>query len=435
MDLIIEARAWIQGTLRDVEIGIEGGRIQAVKHDLPGSPRKRFRGQLLFPSGIDWHVHFRDPGAAQKEDFRSGTIGAALGGVGAVFDMPNTTPIVDRPSHLAEKADTIGQKACVDWGLWATVTPKTVQLETLLQKANGIKLFLSPTTGVEASLSDAQLVAAIEQAQAARRWVLVHAESTPGKRLAASTRDHDDNRPAAAEVDAIESLATMLQDRTGVHIAHATTAEALEAARVAGFNVGVTPHHLLLSYEQVSDTRGKVNPPLRSERERHALWEAFARGDDVQLESDHAPHTFQEKSERFHEAPSGMPGVETMLPLLLQLAKYGDVPIANVIAAACERPAARLGLDRGFLLPGQRADFFVVDPREPTKVRGDRLASRAGWTPFEGRSALVPTAHYLAGEVIVEDGEFVGTIGGGRRIQPCPRPLETEAAAATHHKP
>lgn len=421
MDLIVEARAWIQGSLRDVEIGIEGGRIKAVKHDLPGSPRKRFRNQLLFPSGVDWHVHFRDPGAHAKEDFRTGTMGAAFGGVGTVFDMPNTNPVVDRPSRLAEKAETIASKACVNWGLWATVTPQTVQVEKLIRESNGLKLFLSHTTGVEASLSDADIVATVAKAQTARRWVLVHAESQPGEHVAHSTRDHDLNRPADEEVAAIQRLGKLLEDPYGVHIAHATTREALEAAKAAGFNAAVTPHHLLLSHETVSDAFGKVNPPLRSEVHRRSLLESFVKGDVLQLESDHAPHTIENKRERFHEAPSGVPGVETMLPLMLHLAKFGDVPLANVIEAACERPAQLLGVDAGFLMPGRRADFFVVDPKTPSKIRGDRLASRAGWSPYDGRPALIPTHHYLAGEPIVEDGEFIGRAGKGERIPPMPR--------------
>lgn len=432
MDLIVEARAWVQGALRDVEIGIEEGRIQAVKHNLTGSPRKRYRHQLLLPSGVDWHVHFRDPGAPHKEDFRTGTIAAARGGIGAVFDMPNTHPLVDRPSRLADKIDAVTSKACVDWGLWATVTPQTVQLPRLLRESNGLKLFLSRTTGVDASLSDAGIARTIVQAQAARRWVLFHAENPPGTHLAQSTRDHDLNRPADQEVAAIERLAGLAPDPDGLHIAHLTTREALEAANKAGFRAAVTPHHLLLSHEAVTDARGKVNPPLRSEIQRRALWDAFVGGAPVQLESDHAPHTIDDKAERFHEAPSGVPGVETMLPLLLHLAKHGDVPLSHVMAAACERPAASLGLDRGSLHPGHRADFFLVDPREPKPIRADRLASRAGWTPFEGRPALIPTAHYLAGELVVEEGHFIGQPGCGERILPVPRPPTAETPP--HHR-
>jgi len=434
MDLIVEARAWIQGSLRDVEIGIEDGRIKAVKHDLPGSPRKRFRNQLLFPSGVDWHVHMRDPGAHVKEDFRTGTIAAAFGGIGTVFDMPNTNPVVDRPSRLAEKAETIASKACVNWGLWATVTPQSVQVEKLIRESNGLKLFLSHTTGVETTLSDAEIAAAVAKAQTARRWVLVHAESKPGERVAQSTRDHDLNRPADEEVAAIQRLGKLLEDPDGVHIAHATTKEALEAARTAGFNAAVTPHHLLLSHETVTDAFGKVNPPLRSEGQRRSLLESFVKGDILQLESDHAPHTIENKRERFHEAPSGLPGVETMLPLMLQLAKFGDVPLGHVIEAACERPAQLLGVDAGFLMPGRRADFFVVDPKTPTKIRGDRLASRAGWSPYDGRQALIPTHHYLAGEPIVEDGEFIGRVGRGERIEPMARP-EQATPSFVHRKP
>lgn len=423
MDLILEARAFVKGVLSNVEIGVDEstGKIEAVKRNLPGSPRRKVRG-LLLPSAVDWHVHFRDPGFHHKEDFFTGTKGAALGGVGTVLDMPNTKPVVDRVSVYEEKRAIASRRAVVDWDLWGTLTPRTPRPEALIRAAAGAKLFLGPTTNAEEPLSDEFLRDALRFVAAQDKWTVVHAESSPDGRALRSTRDHELSRPAAGEVEAIARARRLVSRGAKLHVAHATTADAVEASKPGGFSTGATPHHLLLSYESHADAFGKVNPPLRSESERRRLWDLFAAGGIPHLESDHAPHTLDEKSADFQEAPSGVPGVETMMPLLLRRVKAGEVRLAVLVASACERPADDLGIKKGRIEAGYDADFFSFDPRSPTKIRGDRLASKCGWTPFEGHEAFLPQSHYLRGEPVVEDGELIARPGRGRRIlRPEPR--------------
>jgi dihydroorotase len=420
MDLILEARAFFRGSLTDVEIGIdeEHGTIAAIKKSLSGSPRKSLKGKLLLPSAVDWHVHFRDPGAPKKEDFDTGTRGAALGGVGLVLDMPNTHPIIDRASRLRDKAETVARKANVDWGLWGTVTDATPDPAELARMAAGLKLYLAPTTNAEAAPGDEAILRMLRAAAVARRWVAVHAEGTPDAAPAGSTRAHDQRRPAQGEVDAIQRLLGLSAPENLIHIAHTTTAQAIAAASQAGFSTGSTPHHLLLSYEDVPGPPGKVNPPLRSREQSLGLLRAFAQGQVRHLESDHAPHTIDEKAAAFDEAPAGIPGVQTMLPLLLARAKKGDVPIAEVVRAACERPGADLGVGVGRLEVGADATFIVIDSHQARPVRAAELASRSEWSPFEGMPAIFPQQHYLRGEMIVEDGRFIGRRGQGRQIEP-----------------
>lgn len=422
MDLVIEARAFVRGALSDVEIGIDqsSGTIEAVKRNLAGRPRRRFPGQLLLPSGVDWHVHFRDPGFPHKEDFHTGTLGAALGGVGTVLDMPNTRPQVDRISRLEEKIEGVRGKACVDWGLWATLTPPSPKPLELLRRCAGLKMFLAPTTGVDAPPTNPEIRRALQFARQAGRWTVVHAENPPAKRASHSTRDHDAARPLGDEVAAIERLASLAPDPARVHIAHVTSRPAAQAAARAGFSCGATPHHLLLSYESIPDAFGKVNPPLRDPAIREGLVASFQEGNPTHLESDHAPHTADEKRGRFDEAPAGVPGIQTMLPLLLHRAKKGELAIERVVSAASERPAQDLGIPTGRIEHGLQADFILINPRDPRRIRGERLASRCRWTPFEGMEAIFPTTHYLRGEPIVEDGEFVGRVGRGRQIAVAP---------------
>jgi dihydroorotase len=229
-------------------------------------------------------------------------------------------------------------------------------------------------------------------------------------------------RPPLAEVeaiyDAMKAMAT-LKKTPLVHIAHAASPDAVEAATAAKFSIGVCPHHLLLDTDvQLRHAYGKMNPPLRSPAAKQALWKLFAGGKIPILESDHAPHTSVEKEDNFHAAPSGVPGVETMLPLMLAQAKAGKVDLRTVVDAATVNPANLLGVkDRGALEPGLRADFAVYEWK-PTKVVGDDLHSKCGWTPFEGHNAIFPTHTFLAGNPVIEERELVAAPGSGRSILP-----------------
>lgn len=419
-DLIVEARAFLPTGFSEVEIGInlETGKIEAVKRSLPGTPRKRFRGRLLFPSAVDLHVHFREPGHPHKEDFRSGTTGAARGGVGTILDMPNTDPIIDRASRLEEKRDRVAGKAVVDWGLWCTLTRQTPDVARLLQRSMGAKLFLVPTTGIEAPPTQDQLSAWFLECHRAERPVVVHAE-TIVHRAPATLAQHDLARPMGGEEEAVEHLARCATAGQRVHVAHASAAPTAEAARRAGFSAAATPHHLLLAFDEGNlGARGKVNPPLRSARNRNALWDAFTQGQIPILESDHAPHTLEEKDRPFPEAPAGVPGVETAFPLLLRRAKENAVSVDLVVRGYAQAPAEFLGLPKGRIEPGCDADFFLINPATVQRVKGSELASKCGWTPFEGWEQHAVETHYLHGEVVVEDYRFVGKPGQGRALEP-----------------
>ncbi len=165
-----------------------------------------------------------------------------------------------------------------------------------------------------------------------------------------------------------------------------------------------------------------MNPPLRNAAARKALWETFASGKIPILESDHAPHTSVEKEDNFHAAPSGVPGVETMIPLMLAQVKAGKVELDVVVDAASKNPAALVGLtDRGHLDAGMRADFAVYDFKTVTKVDGNHLHSKCGWSPFDGMNAIFPTHTFLAGKPVVENGELVAAPGTGKSLRAMPK--------------
>lgn len=402
------------------------GRIEKVAASGQAAEHTDFGDRLLLPGAIDLHVHFREPGHTHKEDFLSGTTAAAFGGVTCVMDMPNTLPATTSAKTLAAKRDLVAGKAVVDYGLYVGATWYTEGLVEALRSAAGVKAYLGATTGDLLFDDPSAFPKVLQHAAAADRPVILHAEAqrilTALKRTEQSPQDHDVARPALAEVEAVyDAMKAVAQVKRPprIHVAHAAGREAAHAARQAGFSVGACPHHLLLSWEQFhthpAPGFGKMNPPLRDAKARKALWEEFAAGRIGILESDHAPHTLAEKQDAFHNVPAGVPGVETMVPLMLAKVAAKELELARLVDAVCTRPAALLGCkDRGALAPGMRADFAVYDLNEVEKIVPARLHSKCGWTPFEGMPAVFPTHTYLAGAPVVEEGELVAAPGTGK---------------------
>jgi dihydroorotase len=415
---IFAGRLYRRGKLVPGEIGVdEEGMIVRVGKDLRGGRRIDFGDRVLLPSALDLHVHFRDPGPPNApENLEAGTRQAALGGIAAVVDMPNTEPPLSTVLRLEEKLDRIRTRAFVDVLPYALVGD-VERVAALSRVASGFKMYLSPTTGVPTPLSEEEGRRALEEVAATHLPLHIHAEDpqafqTP--RHLESLADWDQARPVQSEVRALEGILPG-PGNLRLHVAHVTTVEALEAVRAAGASAEATPHHLLLSTAHDRGAWGKVNPPLRSEENRRRLWEAFRQGQIPILASDHAPHAPEEKERPFAEAPSGVPGVETMVPIFLALARRGEIPLAQIVSCVSRRPALFLGLPLGALEEGREASFQVVDFRDRASVQARRLHAPCGWTPFEGYEAIFPQHHYMRGEPLVDDGEFVGASRGRPR--------------------
>jgi len=430
--LILAGRALVRGRLQHAEIAIDdAGRIRSVAKILRGGPRHDVGEAVILPAATDLHVHFREPGGpAEAETISSGTIGAALGGVSLVGEMPNTRPPVTDVETWQEKMHLAEGRAAVDLLLYASpVVPRA--LASLSRRAGGFKVYLSPTTGIEDAPPASELPALWERLAELRLPVSVHAED-PSRFVPAlrpmSPAEWNGARPVAAELAAISGLA-QAPKALRIHAAHVTTVAGARNLRAAGLSFEATPHHLLLSERSGADAHFKLNPPLRSEPERRELWESFRRGEVPIVASDHAPHPRDAKELPFDRAPSGVPGVETLLPLLLAKVRSGDLDLAVLLAAACDRPARWLGQPLGRLVPGHRANLLVVDFTKRSKVEGRRLRSPCGWTPFEGWEAVRPREHYRDGERIVDDGEYVGR-PAGRVVRPDYAPGEPGASPA-----
>ncbi|MGD0818782.1 MAG: dihydroorotase [Methanomassiliicoccales archaeon] len=408
MDLIIEGRAFYKGKLQPVCIGIDQGKIVEVKKVLAGENRKDFKDRLILPGAIDVHVHLRDPGMTQKEDFGTGTLAAACGGVTTVFDMPNTNPPTVMAEDIVNKRENASSKAWVDFGLFAGVDARHDPTK-MNAHAIGYKIFMGSSTGSLLMTKDTDIAMALAKISVTGKVVSVHAEDdgflirSQEKEL----RDHNRNRPPFAEVSAISRLAK-LHGSANINVCHVSSREAMTALAGTGFTKEVTLHHMLLDDSMPLGGRGKVNPPLRTKDDRLALLDAFAKGQFDMLASDHAPHGQDEKTGDFDAAPSGVPGVETAVPIMMAMVKRGQIPLECLVSAACQRPAEIFGLPKGMIEVGRDADLMVVDPKNITEIKPKNLHSKCGWTPYEGFEAIFPTAVFLRGMELVVNNSLVG---------------------------
>jgi len=408
METVVEGRLFIGGQLINASIGIDGGRIVEIGRRLKGEEHLDFKNSLILPGAIDPHVHFRDPGATYKEDFRTGSLAAAHAGVTCVMDMPNTSPPTTTITRLLEKSAMAKGRSYVDYGLFAALTEDS-DVRRLALGAVGFKLYMGSTTGDLLLNDDEEIAPLLEEASAIGKVVSVHAEDDAlmGRRRERNAQDHLLNRPEECEVSAIERLARV-NEGARINICHISSLKGLTVARKAGFTSEATLHHLLLDASLNRGAFTKVNPPLRGIDVKDALFQAFLGGGMDMIGSDHAPHSVDEKELPFDQAPSGMPGVETTVPILLAMVKRERLPMHLLVRCACQRPAEVFGLNKGEIAVGKDADLMVVDPRKLSNISAEELYSKAGWSPYEGVEALFPEAVFLRGRQLIEDGELIG---------------------------
>lgn len=410
IELVLCGRALVDGELRYREVGISDGRIVTAGPMVTGGDRRVELGtsDVMFPGFIDPHVHLRDPGMTSKEDFGTGTLAAVHAGVTCVYDMPNTVPPVTDVRTFNEKKAAVGRKAVTDYGLFAAVTAG-INARMLAPLVVGFKLFMGSTTGNILLDDDEELVPAVRDVLATGRRMSVHAEDDHliSREEERCCRDHLRNRPAQAEWTAISRLASRFGGQR-INICHLTTPEGLDMARAAGFTTEVTMHHMTFDVDRNPGAEYKVNPPLRDAANRDALRARFLRGDFDMIGTDHAPHTAAEKERPFQEAPSGIPGVETAMPMVMEHVRRGDLPISEAVRMGALNPGALFDVPKGRIAPGYDADISVFDLRRSAPIDVPRLHSRCGHSPYGGFPAVFPRCVMVRGSLQVRDGEFCG---------------------------
>ena len=392
IEKVITGRAFVDGELKYTEIGISDGKIVTV-------------GRLV--SGGDERV---DVGSSRiiLPDFSTGTLSAVHAGVTCVLDMPNTKPPVTDMNTLMEKKSAIRGRSFVDYGLFAAVTPN-INAKMLAPLVPGFKLFMGSTTGNILLNDDEELVPAVTNALSTGKRVSVHAEddSLITRETENCTRDHLRNRPAKAEWNAISRLASHFKGQR-INICHLTTSEGLDLARAAGFTTEVTLHHMMFDVDRCPGAEYKVNPPIRDVNARDALFKRFTAGDIGMIGTDHAPHTVEDKAQEFDAAPGGIPGVETTMPMIMNMVRKDIIPLKLAVDMGARNPGEAFGLRKGRIAPGYDADFAIFDMRESRRIDVPSLHSKCGHSPYGGMEAVFPDTVIIRGEVQVQDGEFCG---------------------------
>jgi dihydroorotase len=400
------------GRRRDIRV--LGERIERVGRRLPSSDDERVvdaTGKRLFPGMIDVHVHARDPGFPHKETWASLGESAAAGGVTTVVDQPNTDPPTVDGAAFDQKAD-LAADCMVDYGINGGVTAEWAPEELLDRPVFALgEVFLADSTG-EMGIDADRFEDATGEATDRGVPVTVHAEDASlfDRSVHEAGRTDADAwsayRSAEAEVAAIERACAVGKRRGAqLHIAHTSTPAGIDLAAENDMTSEVTPHHLFLSRADLDElgTNGRMNPPLRSERRRAAVFERVVDGTVDMIATDHAPHMTAEKNRGIWDAPSGVPGVETALPLLLAAAMRGEIGYERVRDLTAATPAAVFDLPRkGRIEAGKDADLVLFDPEQTSEIDGEALHSNAGWTPFEGYEGVFPEWTMVRGHLVYE---------------------------------
>jgi dihydroorotase len=416
--------------LRD--LAIKDGRIAAIGALSGASPAEIIdcKGLHILPGVIDTQVHFREPGLTQKEDLETGSRAAVMGGVTGVFEMPNTDPLTITEETFSDKIRRGTHRMHCDFAFYIGGTRDNFERLPVLERAKGcagVKVFIGSSTGSLLVEDDAGLRKIIS---AIRRRAAFHAEDEyrlnerKGLRVEGDPRSHPVWRDEVAALTATQRLVRIAREfGKRIHVLHISTKEEMEFLKdhrdVA--SVEVTPHHLTLAapecYERLG-TRAQMNPPVRDAAHREGIWKGVEQGIVDVLGSDHAPHTLEEKAKTYPASPSGMTGVQTLVPIMLDHVNAGRLSLARFVDLTSAGPQRLFNIaGKGRIMTGYDADLTIVDLKREETITNKWIASRAAWTPYDGVKVTGwPVGTFVRGKRVMWQGE-VATPSQGEPIR------------------
>jgi dihydroorotase len=408
------------------DVAVRAGKIAAIGEVGSAAEIIDCRGLHVLPGVMDTQVHFREPGPTHKEDLESGSRSAVMGGVTAVFEMPNTDPPTTNAEALNEKLRRARGRMHCDFAFYVGGTHENIKDLPDLERLPGccgVKVFMGSSTGtllVEDDDSVRSLLKAIRRRAAFHSEDEYRLRERQNLRVPGDPRSHPVWRDEIAALTCTQRLVRLAHE-TGkrIHVLHVSTMQEMDflADHKDVASVETTPHHLTLEapdcYERLG-TYAQMNPPVRDVAHRVGIWRAITQGIVDVLGSDHAPHTREEKDKPYPASPSGMTGVQTLVPIMLDHVNAGRLTLARLIDLTSAGPARLFGIAaKGRIAVGFDADFTVVDMKRHQTITNEWVASRPGWTPYDGVSVRGwPIGTLIRGRKVMWEGDLAGPSQG-----------------------
>ena len=428
-DLVIKGGTLVSHTgIGKADIGVRDGRIEKIGNidSADAGETIDVAGLHVLPGVIDSQVHFREPGAEHKETLAAGSRAAVMGGVTAVFEMPNTNPLTTDAAALADKVARGRAGMFCDFAFYVGATRENIdelpELERL-EGAAGVKVFIGSSTGnllVDDEESLSRILAVINRRAAFHSEDEARLIERKGVCREGDPTSHTEWRDPEAAMISTERLLRLAHEHgKRVHVLHISTGEEMRllASHKDVATVELTPQHITLTADEAYAALGnkaQMNPPLRDASHQEVLWWGLDQGVVDVLGSDHAPHTLEEKAAAYPASPSGMPGVQTLVPIMLDHVNNGRLTLERFVDLTSHGPQRIFGIAcKGRIACGYDADFTIVDMKAERTIEDDWIESVCGWTPFAGRTVSAwPKGTVIRGRRVMWEDEIIGQAGG-----------------------
>ena len=420
--IIKNGSCYIDGKLVKIDLGLSGKIIKKIGNiELNNSKVFDATNKIILPGIIDTQVHFREPGSTDSEDLESGSRAAVLGGVTSLFEMPNTNPPTSNLVEFEKKLDLAKNRMHSNYAFYFGATPEnTQQLSQLknLKGCCGIKLFAGSSTGNLLVDKEADIEKVISNSD---RIVSIHSEDEEILNLRkkfikkGDVHSHPEWRNSETAMSSTRRVVKIAERyNKKIHVLHVTTKEEVDFLAMHKKNVTfeTTPQHLTLYAPDCYDKLGtyaQMNPPIRTKEHYDKLWNAIKNNIVDVLGSDHAPHTKENKQKEYPNSPSGMPGVQTIFPVMLDHVNNKKLSLEQLIKLMCENPCKIFGIkNKGFIKEDFDADLTIIDMNKEQVIKNEMIASKCGWTPFHNYKVRgFPIATIVNGNIVMTEGKII----------------------------
>ena len=429
LDLIIKnGTCYLDGKLQKIDIGVTKDKITQLGNLNSEKSKDLFDAEnlLVLPGCIDTQVHFREPGSTDAEDLHTGSRAAVVGGITGVFEMPNTNPPTSNKKEFQNKLNLAKNRMYCNYAFYFGATPNNhEELADLknLEGCCGVKLFAGSSTGTLLVDKEKDIEKVFENTS---KIVSVHSEDEEILNLRKKLREKGNvlshqlwrnEESAISSTRKIVKIAKRLNKKA--HILHVTTKEEVDflSQNKGNITFEITPQHLtLISPEcyQKLGTFAQMNPPLRDKSHYDRLWYAVRNNYNETIGSDHAPHLKENKQKEYPDSPSGMPGVQTLLPVMLNHVNEGKLKLEQLVSLLCENPSKIFDIqNKGYIKKDFGADFTIIDLNKVIEIKNEKIESKCGWSPFDGyKFKGTPVATIINGEIKMKNGKLLGDPSG-----------------------